>query len=182
MVRRSVSARAFQLGFSVASICVATIALVVVLDASIVEGDELNLDLSRGRYVAFVLSIAFLVASVFILWRSLKSPRLAIEAVPERAERHAAAEEVADEFSGEDAVFEEAAAEEDAVRLEALSKDEVELYEMIADAGGELLQMNIVASGVFSKAKVTRLLDKLESKGLVVRERHGMTNRVRILR
>ena len=34
---------------------------------------------------------------------------------------------------------------------------------------------------MFSKAKVTRVLDRLEAKGLVVRERSGMTNRVRIV-
>ncbi len=32
----------------------------------------------------------------------------------------------------------------------------------------------------FSEAKVSRLLDRLEEPGLVVRERQGMTNRVRL--
>ncbi len=42
--------------------------------------------------------------------------------------------------------------------------------------------MKLVASGEFSKSKVTRLLDRLESRGLIVRERSGMTNRVRLRR
>lgn len=60
----------------------------------------------------------------------------------------------------------------------ALDGDERRLYEMIEAAGGEILQMNLVSSGGFSKSKVTRLLDKLERKGLIRRERHGMTNKV----
>ncbi len=61
-----------------------------------------------------------------------------------------------------------------------LDEDERNLYTTIRERGGEMLQKDIVASGSFSKAKVTRLLDRLESKGVVVRERHGMTNKVRL--
>lgn len=61
-----------------------------------------------------------------------------------------------------------------------LDGDERNLYQMIASAGGEVLQKDLVAKNVFSKAKVTRLLDKLEERGLIVRERHGMTNKIKI--
>ena len=44
-----------------------------------------------------------------------------------------------------------------------------------------MLQKNIVAKRIFSQAKVTRLLDKLENRGLIVRERYGMTNKIRII-
>jgi uncharacterized membrane protein len=64
--------------------------------------------------------------------------------------------------------------------LRLLGGDERKLFRRIHEAGGEVLQKDLVAEGVFSKAKVTRLLDKLENKGLVVRERYGSTNRVRI--
>lgn len=66
--------------------------------------------------------------------------------------------------------------------LSRLSKDERRLYDIIEEAGGSALQMNLVSSGEFSKSKVTRLLDRLESRGLIVRERSGMTNRVRLKR
>ncbi len=78
---------------------------------------------------------------------------------------------------------------EDAARLErlqeaavvkALDEDERRLYLQIREAGGTALQRDLVASGAFSKAKVTRLLDKLERRGLVVRERYGATNRVKL--
>lgn len=65
-----------------------------------------------------------------------------------------------------------------AIRL--LSGDERKMFRRIVDEGGEVLQKDLVAVGIFSKAKVTRLLDKLEGKGLVVRERYGATNRVRV--
>lgn len=65
-----------------------------------------------------------------------------------------------------------------AIRL--LSGDERKMFRRIVDEGGEVLQKDLVAVGIFSKAKVTRLLDKLERKGLIIRERYGATNRIRI--
>jgi len=66
--------------------------------------------------------------------------------------------------------------------LSRLPEDERRLYEIIEAAGGEILQMKLVSSGEFSKSKVTRLLDKLENRDLIKRERHGMTNMVRLIR
>ncbi len=65
--------------------------------------------------------------------------------------------------------------------VKLLDEDERRLYTFIREHGGEMLQKDIVASRAFSKAKVTRLLDRLERKDLVVRERHGMTNKVRLV-
>ncbi len=64
--------------------------------------------------------------------------------------------------------------------VKLLEEDERRMYLEIRSHGGEMLQRDLVALGMFSKAKVTRVLDKLEAKGLVVREAHGMTNRVRL--
>jgi uncharacterized membrane protein len=66
--------------------------------------------------------------------------------------------------------------------LSRLPEDERRLYEIIEVAGGEILQMRLVSSGEFSKSKVTRLLDKLENRGLIKRERHGMTNMVKLVK
>ncbi len=65
--------------------------------------------------------------------------------------------------------------------VKLLDADEKRMYLELRDHGGEMYQRDIVALGTFSKAKVTRVLDKLEAKGLVVREAHGMTNRVRLV-
>ncbi|HYM39232.1 MAG TPA: MarR family transcriptional regulator [Thermoplasmata archaeon] len=65
--------------------------------------------------------------------------------------------------------------------VKLLDADEKRMYLELRDHGGQMFQRDLVALGVFSKAKVTRVLDKLEAKGLVVREAHGMTNRVRLV-
>lgn len=65
--------------------------------------------------------------------------------------------------------------------LQLLPEDERTLYRRIVHEGGELLQKDLPRMLPFSGPKVTRLLDRLEAKGLVVRERHGMTNRIRLL-
>jgi uncharacterized membrane protein len=63
-----------------------------------------------------------------------------------------------------------------------LNGDERNLYQIIASSGGEIFQKDLVEKKVFSKAKVTRLLDKLEEKNLIVRERQGMTNRIKMVK
>lgn len=68
----------------------------------------------------------------------------------------------------------------EALILRLLDGDERRLMRAIVDAHGELLQRDLVAATTFSDAKVSRLLDRLEQRGLVVRERQGMTNRVRL--
>ncbi len=65
--------------------------------------------------------------------------------------------------------------------MKLLDEDEKRMYLEVRDHGGQMYQRDLVALGTFSKAKVTRVLDRLETKGIVVRERHGMTNRVRIV-
>ncbi len=65
-----------------------------------------------------------------------------------------------------------------AVRL--LDGDERRMMRVIVEAKGDLLQRDLVRITAFSDAKVSRLLDRLEERGLIVRERHGMTNRVRL--
>ena len=65
-----------------------------------------------------------------------------------------------------------------AVRL--LDGDERRIVRVLVDSRGEILQKDLVRVTGFSDAKVSRLLDRLEERELVVRERHGMTNRVRL--
>ena len=65
--------------------------------------------------------------------------------------------------------------------MRLLDEDERRMYLELRDHGGQMFQRDLVALRIFSKAKVTRVLDKLEAKGLVVREAHGMTNRVRLV-
>ena len=66
------------------------------------------------------------------------------------------------------------------VVLRVLDGDEREVMRVLLTHRGEALQQDLVRSTTFSNAKVSRLLDKLEARGLVVRERQGMANRVRV--
>lgn len=64
--------------------------------------------------------------------------------------------------------------------LRLLTADERQLYRKVVEAGGVALQKDLVRAGPFSGPKVTRILDRLERKGILERERHGMTNRIRL--
>ena len=144
--------------------------------------DETSADPGPGgvEWLVLLASAAFFIASVATIFRGRTSrSRRAPSAVPPppTAVNAGAATETeppralpADELGLSELTL---------VRL--LDEDERRMYLEIRERGGEVLQRDLVALGTFSKAKVTRVLDKLEAKGLVVRERHGMTNRVRIV-
>ncbi|HLB72101.1 MAG: hypothetical protein OIN88_12975 [Candidatus Methanoperedens sp.] len=60
-----------------------------------------------------------------------------------------------------------------------LDGDEKLLFQKIVD-GDMILQRELVQVTGFSEPKVSRLLDKLERRGLIIRQRDGMGNRVLI--
>jgi uncharacterized membrane protein len=60
-----------------------------------------------------------------------------------------------------------------------LDGDEKILLQKIID-GGTILQRELILKTGFSEPKVSRLLDKLERRGLIIRQRDGMGNRVLI--
>jgi uncharacterized membrane protein len=74
------------------------------------------------------------------------------------------------------------AAKPDKTRWEAASKtlegDEKTLYDKIAASGGVMFQSELVEQTGFAKAKVSRILDKMEARGLVEKRRRGMTNAI----
>lgn len=57
-----------------------------------------------------------------------------------------------------------------------LPGDERLVFEKIIESEGSIFQSELVGKTSFPKVKVTRILDKLEGKGLVERKRRGMTN------
>jgi len=124
---------------------------------------------------ALAASLALFAASVAILWRGRAAGTQPMPPPP--IEHPAAAPSPPPNATSPPAV--EPISELTLVKL--LGEDERRMYLEIRERGGEVLQRDLVALGTFSKAKVTRVLDKLESKGLIVRERSGMTNRVRIV-
>ncbi len=60
-----------------------------------------------------------------------------------------------------------------------LEGDEKVLFQKIIDNDG-ILQRELVLKTGFSEPKVSRLLDRIERRGLIVRQRDGMGNRVLI--
>ena len=60
-----------------------------------------------------------------------------------------------------------------------LEGDEKILFQKIIDNDG-ILQRELVLKTGFSEPKVSRLLDRIERRGLIVRQRDGMGNRVLI--
>jgi len=64
--------------------------------------------------------------------------------------------------------------------LRLLSGDERTMFKAIMDSDGEALQKELIVRTKMSNAKVSRLLDRLSQKGVITKERHGATNRVRV--
>ncbi len=62
--------------------------------------------------------------------------------------------------------------------ISGLKNDERRIYELVFDADGVMFQSEIVEETGFPKAKISRCLDLLESRGFVERKRKGMSNMV----
>ncbi len=141
------------------------------------------------EWAVLVLSVAFLGISLVLIFRRRSgtvspppSPSIVgttttpqpVPAAPLASEPTGAAAASPAPGSAQEPVSEPAL-------VKLLDEDERRMYLEVRDHGGSMLQRDIVALGIFSKAKVTRVLDRLESKGVMVREAHGMTNRVRLV-
>ena len=61
--------------------------------------------------------------------------------------------------------------------LRLLNGDEKRVFGEIMESV-EILQKDLTIQMNFPKAKITRILDSLEKKGLVIRKRYGMTNKI----
>jgi len=66
--------------------------------------------------------------------------------------------------------------------LRLLDGDKRKVFSEIVESGGEILQSDLPPRTGFSKAKITRILDSLERKGLIIRKSHGMTNKIIVRR
>ena len=59
-----------------------------------------------------------------------------------------------------------------------LDSGEKKVYSALLESGGSAYQGNLLKETGFSKVKVSRILDKLEQKGVLERKRRGMANLV----
>lgn len=62
--------------------------------------------------------------------------------------------------------------------IKTLTGDEKLVYEKIVASGGVIFQSDLVEQSGFPKAKVSRILDRMEAGGLVERKRRGMANAI----
>lgn len=60
--------------------------------------------------------------------------------------------------------------------LKKLSGDEKTVYENLMESEGVIFQSELVEKTEMNKVKVSRILDKMEARGLLERKRRGMAN------
>lgn len=63
---------------------------------------------------------------------------------------------------------------------EELSEDEIELIELLRDNEGELLQKEAVDRSEYSKAKISEVVSSLEEQEIIVKEKEGRSNKLKI--
>ena len=61
-----------------------------------------------------------------------------------------------------------------------LRGDEKMVFKEVLDNKGEMLQNALVLKTRLTKVKMTRVLASLERKNLIVKERHGLTNKIKL--
>ena len=128
------------------------------------------------------ISIIVIVASlmVFALWReyeplpaSMTPPTMVLEKVPITPSKESKTVAPIEESSpGEEAAH-------NYLVLRLLNGDERTMYKAIMDAGGEILQKDLIQQTKMSNAKVSRVLDRLAAKEVITKERYGATNKIR---
>jgi len=60
--------------------------------------------------------------------------------------------------------------------ISSLEENERRVYNLVVNANGSIFQSELVKHTGHSKVKITRILDRLEGKGVIERKRRGMTN------
>jgi len=66
--------------------------------------------------------------------------------------------------------------------MKDMTNDEKLVLEKVLESEGTIFQSDLVEKSGLNKVKVTRILDKLEGRGVIERKRRGMTNVVIIKR
>jgi transcription initiation factor IIE alpha subunit len=61
-----------------------------------------------------------------------------------------------------------------------LRDDEKKAVHLLKEKNGEILQNELVLKLGYSKVKTTRILASLERKQIIIKQRHGMTNSIRL--
>ena len=179
-----------------AAICIAIVAITLLLYAILAlpqssgTSDHMGMWGSHtvstgGLAIVVVAAILLVVAIVFIFTRETYEPLppTMIPVPPHVTSQNDKPETTTHPEDSHDAVEPlrtEDVAREEYLVLRLLTGDERTMFKAIMDSGGEALQKDLIVRTKMSNAKVSRLLDRLEAKGVVSKERYGSTNRVKI--
>lgn len=179
----------------------AVIAIVLLAYALLAEEPDPTTDEPKGMWdnarsysttnIAIIVAASFLIAvsAAFILLREEYEPLPpSLEKPPPPPPKEGAevmqapvyAPAKDDSDAKDERASEELAAEENYLVLRLLTGDERSMFKAIMDSGGEALQKDLIKRTKMSNAKVSRVLDRLEQKGVVSKERYGSTNKIRI--
>jgi uncharacterized membrane protein len=183
----------------IAAIVLAAIAIVLLAYAVLTEepttettgpgmGDG-HIYTSENLIVMVISSFLIAVAVMFLIMKEEYEPLPPSTDVPkppppagttettakaEQAEEVKAAEPKEERHNADDA-------KEYYLVLRLLTGDERTMFKSLMDSGGEALQKDLMARTKMSNAKVSRVLDRLEQKGVITKDRHGSTNKIKIL-
>ena len=137
--------------------------------------------------VALMLIAAIITAAglIFVLVREEYEPISTYSQGEPRKDPQVPGTPPAIEAAGADAVpaaIGEREGRHDYLVLRLLTGDERVMFKAIMDSGGEVLQKDLILRTRMSNAKVSRLLDRLQQKDVISKERYGATNMIKIAR
>lgn len=132
--------------------------------------------------IAISIVVIAVSLAIVVLWNRYEPLPPAMLAPPPPAPpmKRGDVVEVTAPSAPKESVDADAAATHNYLVLRLLTGDERTMYKALMDSGGEALQKDLIQRTKMSDAKVSRLLDKLSEKDIVVKERFGATNKVRI--
>jgi uncharacterized membrane protein len=180
--------------FKIAALTIAAIAVVVLAYAVLTPQESTDSTDHMGMWgratystenVGLIaVSVVVIVASIMILAFWNKYEPLPPSMSPSQMQPGPPTDRVAAESKVVPALAEtkdaDAAAAHNYLVLRLLSGDERTMYKALMDSGGESLQKDLIQRTKMSNAKVSRVLDRLVEKDIILKERYGATNKVRI--
>jgi len=144
-------------------------------------GNHMSYSSTNVSLIAISSAMLVLALTIIILWQEYEPlPQNLMPVTPQAVQvRLVTTEETPPAAQPHKMDDDEAVAREYLV-LRLLTGDERAMFKAIMDSGGEALQKELILRTKMSNAKVSRLLDHLQQKGVITKERYGATNKVKV--
>src|SRR3989344_3101378 len=114
-----------------------------------VESCEMFDSVTKQTYFALAIAGILVIVSLFLLFSKQKEKLVVRKIKEKKIEKN--------------------------IDLSGFRREEKEVYNLVKK-NGAIFQADLIDKTGFSKARMTRIIDKLEGHGLVERKRRGMTN------